>query len=180
MLSKVWDEITYPFPSYNSTTMEFGEWTSNFISYIIMDVITCPCWGRSQNILVKGGPGCCCNLGYPSETQISWNLIFLTDFFSRPIIWKFECIMVDDVILCAKFQNDWTSGINHWWMTFHKVAINSLWPRDTIWRHGSGSKLAQVMACCLMAPSHYLNQCWLIISEVWWHFSEDNFTIDAS
>ena len=24
--------------------------------------------------------------------------------------------------------------------------------------------LAQVMACCLMAPSHYLNQCWLIIN----------------
>ena len=22
------------------------------------------------------------------------------------------------------------------------------------------------MACCLMAPSHYLNQCWLLISEV--------------
>ena len=26
----------------------------------------------------------------------------------------------------------------------------------------------QVMACCLTAPSHYLNQCWLIISEVMW------------
>ena len=24
------------------------------------------------------------------------------------------------------------------------------------------------MACCLKAPSHYLNQCWLIISEVPW------------
>ena len=33
----------------------------------------------------------------------------------------------------------------------------------------SGSTLAQLMACCLMAPSHYLNQCWLIISEVQWH-----------
>ena len=30
---------------------------------------------------------------------------------------------------------------------------------------GSGN-----MACCLMAPSHYLNQCWLIISKVLWHF----------
>ena len=37
--------------------------------------------------------------------------------------------------------------------------INSLWPGDTIWRHRSGSTLAQVMACCLMAPSHCLNQC---------------------
>ena len=43
---------------------------------------------------------------------------------------------------------------------------NSLRPSDTIWRHRSGSTLAQVMACCLTAPSHYLNQCWLIISKV--------------
>ena len=31
-------------------------------------------------------------------------------------------------------------------------------------------------ACCLMAPSHYLNQCWRIISEVLWHLPENNFT----
>ena len=28
------------------------------------------------------------------------------------------------------------------------------------------------MACCLTAPSHYLNQCWLIIRGVLWHTSE--------
>ena len=48
----------------------------------------------------------------------------------------------------------------------HMLQINSLWPSDAIWRQRSGSTLAQVMACCLTAPSHYLNQCWLIISEV--------------
>ena len=31
------------------------------------------------------------------------------------------------------------------------------------------------MACCLMAPSHYLSQCWLIISKVLWHSSGGNF-----
>ena len=41
-----------------------------------------------------------------------------------------------------------------------------LWPNDAIWRHRSVSTLAQVMACCLMAPSHYLNPCWLSIGEV--------------
>ena len=35
---------------------------------------------------------------------------------------------------------------------------------NTIWWYRSGSTLAQVMACCLMAPSHYLNQCWLNIN----------------
>ena len=52
-----------------------------------------------------------------------------------------------------------------------KWVFNSLWPNDATWRHRSGSRLAQVMACCLMAPSHYLSQCWLIISKVPWHSS---------
>ena len=38
-----------------------------------------------------------------------------------------------------------------------------LWPFDAIWRHRSGSTLAQSMACCLTAPSHYLYKCWLFI-----------------
>ena len=29
---------------------------------------------------------------------------------------------------------------------------------------------------CLTAPSHYLNQCWLIISKVEWHSSKGKFT----
>ena len=58
--------------------------------------------------------------------------------------------------------------------------FNSLRPSDAIWRHRSGSTLAQVMACCLTAPSHYLNQCWLIISKVLWHSSEGNFIRDTS
>ena len=52
--------------------------------------------------------------------------------------------------------------------------LNSLWPRNAIRRHRSGSTLAQVMACCLTAPSHYLNQCWLIISKVPWHSPAGN------
>ena len=49
-------------------------------------------------------------------------------------------------------------------------------PGDAIWRHRSMSTLAQIMACCLTAPSHYLNQCWLMISEVLWHSPDTNFT----
>ena len=32
------------------------------------------------------------------------------------------------------------------------------------------------MACCLTAPSHYLNQCWLVIKDVLWLAPESNFT----
>ena len=53
---------------------------------------------------------------------------------------------------------------------FHKIPVifalctlsNPLWPSDAIWRHRSGSSLAQVMACSLATTSHYLNQRWLI------------------
>ena len=53
--------------------------------------------------------------------------------------------------------------------------IDSLVLNDIIRHHRSKSTLAQVMACChqvqviaccLMAPSHYLNQSWLIISHL--------------
>ena len=44
--------------------------------------------------------------------------------------------------------------------------FNLLWPSDTIWRHRSGSTLAQLMACYLTAPSHYLKQCWLTMEGV--------------
>ena len=80
------------------------------------------------------------------------------------LIWCKYFLWGNDLL---KFQN--ISG-----NLLHKSVkwINSLWPNDTIWRHRSGSTLAQIMAWCLTAPSHYLNQCWLIISKVLWHSSE--------
>ena len=56
---------------------------------------------------------------------------------------------------------------------FAVMLFNSLGPSDVIWRCRSWSTLVQAMACCLTATSHYLNQCWLIISKVLWHSSED-------
>ena len=59
---------------------------------------------------------------------------------------------------------------------FRFQCVNSSWPSDIIWRHRwSKSRLPQVMACCLRASSHYLNQHWFIISEVQWS-PEGNFT----
>ena len=58
--------------------------------------------------------------------------------------------------------------------------FNSVRPSDAIWWHRARSTLAQAMACCLMAPSDYLNQCLLIISEVQWHSCKGNFTWNAT
>ena len=64
--------------------------------------------------------------------------------------------------------------------SFKKMHFNSLGPGDAIWQQRSGSPLAQVIAWCLTAPTHYLNQCWLIISKVEWHSSKGKLTRDTS
>ena len=43
------------------------------------------------------------------------------------------------------------------WLWIIPERVNSLWTSDTIRWHWSGSISAQIMACCLTTPSHYLN-----------------------
>ena len=57
-------------------------------------------------------------------------------------------------------------------------SVNS-WASDTIWWQGYVSKLAQVMTFCLMAPGHYLDQFWLLVSEVLWRLPYRIFTVSA-
>ena len=46
--------------------------------------------------------------------------------------------------------------------------------------HRTGSTLAQVMAYCLAAPHHHLNQSWPIINEVMWLSALGRFMKDIS
>ena len=69
------------------------------------------------------------------------------------------------VFLLSLFQRKFVSQ-DHTSSNNVHLTINSLWPSDVIWRNRSGSTLVQIMACCLTAPSHYLNQCWLFVSEL--------------
>ena len=106
-------------------------------------------------------------------------------------IWSIISIGSGDVLVLKQQIITWTNDDRDFWC--HKVSpslwnttsiidvvVNSLRPSDAIWRHRSGSTLAQVMACCLTASSHYLNQCWLIICKVLWYSSEGNFIRDTS
>ena len=87
-----------------------------------------------------------------------WNLCVFSKTF--PVsLYRFHCIL----------------ALSGCMVTLKAITnLNSFGPSDAIWRRRSGSTLAQVMACCLMAPSHYLKQCWLTISKVQWHASGDN------
>ena len=53
--------------------------------------------------------------------------------------------------------------------------IMLLWLSAAIWRHWSGSILAQKIACCLTALNHYLYQYWFIVIKVQWQSPENNF-----
>ena len=52
-------------------------------------------------------------------------------------------------------------------MEIPQFSINPLWTGDAICWHKSRSTLAQVMACCLTAPSHYLKQCWVTVEPLY-------------
>ena len=83
-------------------------------------------------------------------------------------------------------QLQWVQGKRIWCqskliMIVNPISLlfNSLWLSNAIRWHESGSTVAQVMACCLTAPSHYQTQRWLIISEIFWHSPEGNLTWNA-
>ena len=39
MPTKIWDEITYPFPNFNGATVDVWEWMIHFIPHFVMDVM---------------------------------------------------------------------------------------------------------------------------------------------
>ena len=81
----------------------------------------------------------------------------------------------------ALFSVSYASFLTITWSACYGNTLHScwthLWPGDTMWWHWSGSTLSQVMACCLTAPSHYPNQCLLLIIEVLWHSPEGNMSL---
>ena len=51
---KMWDEITYPFPNFNSEAVEVWEWISNFTPPFTWCMITYSCWDWSYSMLLNG------------------------------------------------------------------------------------------------------------------------------
>ena len=88
---------------------------------------------------------------------------------------------------CGANSIRWQENSPTYWQAFRKSSLAC--PRNTQLTHCGimmpfgDIDLGQhwlVMAFCLTAPIHYLNQCWLIISEVQWHSYQGKFTRDAS
>ena len=88
------------------------------------------------------------------RVKILCNAMSVSDVISVTRCNTMRCSILRDLF----GHSEWRG--KEWWL------VNSSWPSDGIWWHRSGSTLAQVMACCLTAPNHYLDQYWLIISVV--------------
>ena len=101
--------------------------------------------------------------------------------------WTSFCLIIIWLVPCGRRTRSWNEhksdgyvlGVckNYGMFTKHihdflARFINSLDLDEAIWCHATWSTLLQVMAWCPMAPSHYLNLCWLIIKEVLWHSPE--------
>ena len=65
------------------------------------------------------------------------------------------------------------------WDNQFSFFVASLLSSDIIWWHRSVTTLAQVMVCCLMSPSSYLNQYWHLPNEALWHSAESDFTMSS-
>ena len=129
-------------------------------------------WGH---LSVPGGHSCVWFMTGLSSVELSGQMSFLviTHTWAPPVTWGIVAVRRwthkeqtnNRVTNLLNSDVNYRSfvGCNVMW-----VLVNSLEPSGTIWRYRSGSTLAQLLACCLMVPSHYLKQCWLIINEIQW------------
>ena len=100
------------------------------------------------------------NNSHELKVHLSWSFDLLVSVNSCT-----ANVNIDNVtfVSCCMGKSSWSIFIIKIFCLCNTV-FNSPWPGDAILQHRSGSTLTQVMACCLTAPSHYLNQCWLVIS----------------
>ena len=176
LLVGVWDNnfmdfFTLPMFNHARSERHFLSIHKRFLSIFLFWCMSCFLSGWSSKIghhLIQFN-----NKGqYIHKANWFWNIGDIIHFNIKMMPYEFPLLGQHDLtnVLSLLYQESyiWKNG------------LNSLLPTDAICRYRSGSTLAQVMACCLTAPSHYLNQCRLIISEVLRHSSQGNFTWNAN
>ena len=118
----------------------------------------------------------CLLIEYWNSKEKFWcNLYQCKEIFMQKITFENVCKMAGTL-----FQPQYVNTLRLSIVTFCKISIATVWihpnsKKSTIhmilivaWHmnHRSRSTLTKVMAYCLMTPSHYLNQCQLIVSKV--------------
>ena len=146
---------------HSHTSIEFWEWIRNFISHFTGRVITCMLGLKFIHISTRSS----WNFNdISTPNSMTWfkgkKQKILNSFKHFPIIFL-RCMSPDSLI-----------ALNPIYKTSDNMICSLVM---SIWQHRTGSILAQVMVCFLMAPTHYLNKCWLLSGEAAWHSTESNF-----
>ena len=120
---------------------------------------------RSVPSLVRGAAAA--GLGRSSTEVVPDELVLLwrrqTGFGKIENLWVSgkKTVQIFNRDMCFVFFIQFTQNMSHLSAVNDKqVWVNQVKPSDVILPHRSGLTSTQVMACCLMAPSHYLNQWW--------------------
>ena len=104
----------------------------------------------------------------PPGHQQCYRIALIGDGFQLPVPFQSNVnkLLKMQIYFCIFPQNNWAGkGLTHSGLVIPDSVIDRTW-----------STLVQVMAWCLTAPSHYLNQCWFLTSEVLWHSHEGFFS----
>ena len=139
---------------------------------------------------------CHLKFDYKGNVAFLWLVMWQHNYKKVCIHWKPRVVMMPT--LSSLVETQVMSGklwlrFHHWWQSWHhepqwltrvnsecystKSKVNC--PCDVICRHKTWSGLIQMMTCCLIAPSHYLKQYWLIIAKVLKHSPKCNFKGNA-
>ena len=93
------------------------------------------------------------------RNKLQWNLYRNTKLFCHENIFEIAICKIATIL-------------------FKPLCVNSLWPGDTIWWQRSDICSGNHSGS-LTAPSHYLNQCWLIMKDILWYSSKSYITRGA-
>ena len=124
MPGKVWDEITYPFPSFNGYTVEVWEWISEFIPH-------CKCWSLGMDKWIHSTLYNECNYLYMLEWKLNhWKRLMRSHKITRQL-WarimlfmrqtneRGHCNVTSSLIGWAHSQDDPCLSVElwyNWWL----------------------------------------------------------------
>ena len=111
----------------------------------------------------------------------SWQIYTKLSNFKVDLL---KTVLIWDTLLSTCF---WHQGPHMLWPFKNVVCKMSAivgwvimaWWRHMAWHQRCCSTLVKVTACCRMAPSHYLNQCWLTISKILWHSFQGDICLNT-
>ena len=120
---------------------------------------------RGKKILHIRTDRCSRHIWLNIQTMIQWQMMFvlwnetyLRELHTEPM--QYLAVTISLISVHSLSPSDAICSQRSGSSLVQVTAFNLLWFSDAIWHHRTWSTSVQEMACCLTAPSHYVNPCW--------------------